>query len=182
MSPLKAPAPQQNQPADRGHHPEDNLAEPPARRLATSPTPGRRISQNGEGVKVTSPLPHTNQAPGLARRCARKALATHLEPELLDEALLVITEMVTNAIQHALPPIVLRVRHTYGHPKAVHIEVTDTGPNPKATRSAESSSQGENGRGNNIIAALSAENGTRFCGETTTRWAYLAAAEQPPEQ
>ncbi|MFP8959367.1 ATP-binding protein [Streptomyces nanhaiensis] len=178
MSPLKTPAPQRNQPVDHSHHPEGNSAEPSGKRPTDSSAPGCHIPRDSEGVKVTSLLPHTNQAPGLARRYVRAALETHLEPELLDNTLLVITEMVTNAVQHALPPVILEVRHTYGHPKAIHIEVTDTGPNPRAVRLAKCSSQEENGRGNNIIAALSAENGTRLHSGTATRWAYLTAAEE----
>ena len=53
-------------------------------------------------------LPHTLAAPGLARRHLR-SLAADWPPHLLDAALLLTSELVTNAVVHGLEPVHLQV-------------------------------------------------------------------------
>jgi anti-sigma regulatory factor (Ser/Thr protein kinase) len=94
-----------------------------------------------------------------------------------DDALLVISELATNAIVHALPPAVLRLSlPEAGHRHALRIEVTDAGSAPRRRLSQDGPhpvEHRENGRGTDIVAALSARHGTSRTQERATRWAVL---------
>ncbi|MFC5219634.1 ATP-binding protein [Streptomyces coerulescens] len=93
----------------------------------------------------------------------------HVPPSMREDALLVISELVTNAVTHALPPAALRIRCA---PCAVlRIEVTDGGPRlhqPPRTDPME-----EHGRGMHIVAALASRHGTVGHETGATRWAEL---------
>ncbi|MFI5688661.1 ATP-binding protein [Streptomyces sp. NPDC051636] len=95
----------------------------------------------------------------------------------VDDALLVISELTTNAIVHALPPAVLRLSlPEVGIPCALRIEVTDARPAPRRRPSPAAlhlAEHRENGRGTDIVAALSAQHGMFRHPERTTRWADL---------
>lgn len=123
-------------------------------------------------------MPHIPEAVSVVRRRARTVLAQWRVPtSTADDALLVISELTTNAIVHALPPAVLRLSMPEdGNCRGLRIEVTDAGPvrrrrpSPGGPHLAE---HHENGRGTGIVAALSTRHGMfRHC-ETTTRWAVL---------
>ncbi|MFD0442051.1 ATP-binding protein [Streptomyces indonesiensis] len=59
------------------------------------------------------PVPHICEAVATVRRRAHALLSEwELPADRLDEALMVISELVTNAILHALPPAVLRLSWT----------------------------------------------------------------------
>ncbi|WP_316756676.1 ATP-binding protein [Streptomyces herbicida] len=97
------------------------------------------------------------------RRRARTLLAQWRVPATtVDDALLVISELTTNAIAHALPPAVLRlsVPEAAGS-RALRIEVTNAGP--AAQRHPHDSphpcEHRENGRGTDIVAALCPQHG-----------------------
>jgi GAF domain-containing protein/anti-sigma regulatory factor (Ser/Thr protein kinase) len=85
-----------------------------------------------------------------ARRFAVAALDEQPEP-LVDDAALIVTELLTNAILHGAPPVTLRVRH---HDDRVRVEVEDTGRNMPVT--ARHSTEAMTGRGLPLVAALSA--------------------------
>ncbi|MFF4800453.1 ATP-binding protein [Streptomyces sp. NPDC001351] len=123
-------------------------------------------------------VPHVPEAVSAVRRRARAVLARWLVPtSTADDALLVISELTTNAIVHALPPTVLRLSMPEdGTCDALRVEVTDAGP----VRRQGSSRRGphvaellENGRGTGIVAALSARHGISRHPGRTTRWAVL---------
>ncbi|MFE4922298.1 ATP-binding protein [Streptomyces sp. NPDC056661] len=93
-----------------------------------------------------------------------------------DEVLLVVSELVTNAIEHALPPVNLRLQHqaTGG---AVHVEVSDGGPSAIPGPWIQSCEPEEHGRGSLIVACLATAHGMRGCrGGGTTQWADLPSA------
>jgi serine/threonine-protein kinase RsbW len=54
-------------------------------------------------------LPHAAGAAGAARRVVKKRLGDVLAQEALDDALLVVSELVTNAVQHGAGDIELRI-------------------------------------------------------------------------
>lgn len=123
-------------------------------------------------------LPHIPEAVSAVRRRARTALAQWRVPTpTADDALLVISELATNAIVHALPPAVLRLSlPEVGGRRALCIEVTDSGPVPRRRPSHDSphpAEHRENGRGTGIVAALSARHGISRHPKRTTRWAVL---------
>lgn len=124
------------------------------------------------------PLPHIPEAVSTVRRRARTVLAHWALPtETADDALLVISELITNAIAHALPPAVLRLSMPLvGGRRGLRIEVTDAGPLPRPLPSPDSPQPAEyeeHGRGTGIIAALSTRHGISRHPERTTRWADL---------
>lgn len=85
-----------------------------------------------------------------ARRFAVAALENQPEP-LVDDAALVVTELLTNAVLHGAPPVTLRVRHL---DRRVRVEVEDTGRNMPVT--VRHSTDAMTGRGLPLVAALSA--------------------------
>jgi hypothetical protein len=128
-------------------------------------------------AECVCPISHIPEAVRTLRHRAR-TLLTHWDfsPEAIDEALLLISELATNAINHALPPADLRLSmpETDGH-RFLHIEVTDAGPAPRPSPFPERQNPDESGRGISIVAALSLRHGTHSTPERTTRWADLPA-------
>ncbi|MBI0294787.1 ATP-binding protein [Streptomyces sp. PRKS01-29] len=124
------------------------------------------------------PVPHICEAVATVRRRAHALLSEwELSADRLDEALMVISELVTNAILHALPPAVLRLRWTECEGgTGLRIEVTDGGPVPADQRADEDIEPDEHGRGLGIVTALSTRHGSHTCHEGITWWADLPAA------
>jgi anti-sigma regulatory factor (Ser/Thr protein kinase) len=127
-------------------------------------------------VEHVCALPHIPEAVSAVRRRARTVLAQWRVPtSTADDALLVISELATNAIVHALPPAVLRMSlpEADSH-RALRIEVTDAGPGPRRRPPPpDPAEHRENGRGTDIVAVLSARHGISHHPERTTRWADL---------
>ncbi|MCD9876060.1 ATP-binding protein [Streptomyces guryensis] len=125
-------------------------------------------------------LPHIPEAVSAVRRRARTVLAQWRVPApTADDALLMISELTTNAIVHALPPAVLRLSMPKdGDCRALRIEVTDAGPVPQRRPSPDGphpAEHNENGRGTGIVATLSKRHGISRYPDRTTRWAVLHA-------
>ncbi|GAA2480378.1 ATP-binding protein [Streptomyces longisporus] len=123
-------------------------------------------------------VPHIPEAVSVVRRRARTVLARWLvPPATTDDALLVISELTTNAIVHAQPPAVLRLSIPEdGHCGGLRIEVTDAGPVRRrrpSRRGPHLAEHHENGRGTGIVAALSTRHGISCRPGRTTRWAVL---------
>ncbi|MFI5521324.1 ATP-binding protein [Streptomyces platensis] len=145
---------------------------------ATSPTEcSGSYARPGRGPEFRCPLPHIPEAVGLVRRRAQTVLTGwNLPPATIEDAVLVISELVTNAVTHALPPAVLQLSRTAAEgPRALRIEVTDAGPAGSVPRPADGRIPAEHGRGNGIISALAARHGTRVDPGGITRWADLPA-------
>ncbi|MET9894339.1 ATP-binding protein [Streptomyces sp. NPDC006465] len=129
-------------------------------------------------AELVCALSHIPEAVSAVRRRARAVLVQWRVPTpTADDALLVISELTTNAIVHALPPAVLRLSiPEVGSRHALRIEVTDAGPVPQRRTSPDGphpDEHKENGRGTGIVAALSTRHGTSRQLERTTRWADL---------
>ncbi|MEU5607572.1 ATP-binding protein [Streptomyces sparsogenes] len=119
------------------------------------------------------PLPRIPQAVSVVRRRARAVLTDwHVPRSTAEDALLVVSELVTNAIDHALAPAFLRLAWIGdGAEYFLRVEVTDAGPAPRAPHADPE----EHGRGTLIVAALSARHGSRAHLGGITRWADLRA-------
>ncbi len=133
----------------------------------------------GEGVEHVFPVPHIPEAVSAVRRRVRHVLdGWELTGEAADTTLLVVSELVTNAIVHALPPATLRLCWTRldGH-RTLRVEVSDGGPAAPAPSPADADAfPEEHGRGIGIVTAVSARNGVRTGEAAVTRWADLHPA------
>jgi len=86
---------------------------------------------------------------GSARRFTRAALGRHdVEPRLIDTAMLLVSELATNAIVHAASTLKLRI--DVGDD--IRVEVCDTDETPPIAGEAEL--EGESGRGLAIVTTL----------------------------
>ncbi|MFE3111104.1 ATP-binding protein [Kitasatospora indigofera] len=129
------------------------------------------------GTDLVLPLAHDATAPSTARRAARGFLSqAGLNDDAVYDALLVISEMLTNAVEHALPPVTLRLEpvETDGHP-AVRIAVTDGGPSSEPGEWAATGTTDEHGRGCTIVEALTVQNGNRTTDVAAAYWATVGA-------
>ncbi|MFJ4674315.1 ATP-binding protein [Kitasatospora sp. NPDC088783] len=133
---------------------------------APAPAPGRE----GEHWAVE----HRPDALGPLRRSARASLNSWgVEPAAADAAVLVVSELVTNAVRHALPPVALRLRHDRAD-RRLWVEVTDGGP--ARTAAPDLPPPDEHGRGLLLVATLALAHGARpHHGGTVVRWACVAA-------
>ena len=90
-----------------------------------------------------------------------------LEP-IEDELLLVVSELVTNAVTHADPPVRLELQAA---PDRVTVAVADGSPGHPRPRNAADDAEG--GRGLPMIDLLAAETGVRPNPPGKTVWAAL---------
>ncbi|MFF6984582.1 ATP-binding protein [Streptomyces sp. NPDC008343] len=105
------------------------------------------------------PLPHCQTAPAAARRAAASVLDDWgVADDTRYDALVVISELVTNAVEHALPPVALHMG--IGVDTELHINVSDGGPSEARGAWTASCAAEERGRGRQVIAALSESAGT----------------------
>ncbi|MEV6118021.1 ATP-binding protein [Streptomyces sp. NPDC052109] len=119
------------------------------------------------------PIPPVPGAVSAVRRSAAAVLADwDVSASIADDALLVVSELVTNAIIHARPPAVLGLSW---EGDAIRIEVTDAGPVIPACRSRDGIDPDEHGRGETIVHALATRHGIRVHPGGVTRWADLVA-------
>jgi hypothetical protein len=170
---------------------------PPAQPGSPSPTPPRRpamfsrheaavatsASQRPDpdtvppGTAYVCPISHIPEAVRALRHRARALLTRWgLSRDAVDEAVLVISELATNAINHALPPAEVRLSMPEVDGRRVlRIEVSDTGPAPRPLTSLDRPNPDENGRGLSIVAALSLRHGTHLASGRVTQWADVPA-------
>ncbi len=94
-------------------------------------------------------LPMESTSASAARAFARRSGCTVHALEMLDDALLLISELVTNSVLHGGPPIVLAIECTDDR---LHVRVRDgsaTLPTPRVATDTE-----ENGRGLSLVDLL----------------------------
>jgi anti-sigma regulatory factor (Ser/Thr protein kinase) len=126
-------------------------------------------------------------APLTARRWTAECLRAHLpdDPaaaELIDDAVLCVSELVTNAVLHARTPIQLEVRAGAG---MLHVDVCDSGGARIDLPPREEPGEGlESGRGLYIVQALSSRTGVRATRSGTCVWFELdlPGGEEGPEE
>jgi anti-sigma regulatory factor (Ser/Thr protein kinase) len=102
-------------------------------------------------------LPSVPESVPMARSCVRAALGLHELDQYTDDAAIITSELVTNAIQHVCgdgtETVGVTLARTWS-PAAVTVIVTDSSPEGPAVR--EVSADSERGRGLRIVGALSA--------------------------
>lgn len=128
----------------------------------------------GEAAHVF-PLPHTTEAVSGVRRRIRSILTDwNLAADIAEDVLLVVSELLTNAIVHALPPTTLSLsRSEVDRCRAVRVEVTDMGPVTTPGLSTSALDPDEHGRGLGIVTALATRCGVQVHSGGSSRWAEL---------
>jgi anti-sigma regulatory factor (Ser/Thr protein kinase) len=123
-------------------------------------------------------IEHGAVAVAVARRTARTVLTGWAVPEeAVHDAVLVVSELVTNAVEHALPPVALRLYRGEADGTAIiRVEVTDGGPAPQQGPWIASCGPEEHGRGARIVDSLGIGTGIGSRNRGGGRWADLIAA------
>jgi anti-sigma regulatory factor (Ser/Thr protein kinase) len=124
-------------------------------------------------------LPHASASVRSARRRLAADLARRgVPPQVVEDAVLVVSEIVSNALKHARPLTSGKVQVAWDVPAgAVEIAVTDGGgPTRPYVQMPSLSSLG--GRGLGIVATIAADWGVEQTPDGTTVWAVLPFSRQ----
>jgi anti-sigma regulatory factor (Ser/Thr protein kinase) len=108
---------------------------------------------------------------GAARRFVVSQLAEReiTDPELLDGAALIVSELVTNALQAGSPDVGLTLHHLDG---VVRVDVADTAPGRPVKRPMDPTST--HGRGLHLVEQLASGWGYERAGPGKYVWATMA--------
>jgi anti-sigma regulatory factor (Ser/Thr protein kinase) len=131
-----------------------------ARRVGTC-----NVMRLGEPA-VAIVLPRTSSAPGAARAFVQEHLSARTRPEVRDAVGLCVSELVTNAIDHAQPPYRLRLSE---RGRTLRIELEDATVDPPFVRSQDPLQA--RGRGMYLIETLSRAWGVLPSDHGKTVWA-----------
>ncbi|SHN29544.1 ATP-binding protein [Streptomyces yunnanensis] len=125
-------------------------------------TPRRQGPAPGPSASVgTWTLAHRPEAAGEARKITKGFLTQwSVDEDAADSVLLAVSELVTNAVEHARPPLNFQLSRDPGT-RRVHIEVSDGGPAAMDGDWAASCTPDEHGRGLEIVDQLTAAHGDR---------------------
>jgi len=124
----------------------------------------------GTGRFVRLTLPAAPQAVRLARRATRDALAAWLLGDLAETAVLLVSELVTNAVLHARDTGTVTLKLTSAGPW-LRIEITDA--DPRWPRQRPLDPFAESGFGFVLVDALASKWGVRPTPPGKTVWAEL---------
>jgi GAF domain-containing protein/anti-sigma regulatory factor (Ser/Thr protein kinase) len=125
---------------------------------------------------VVTTLPPSGRSAAAARRTLERALEGAGLDGLLDEALLLVTELVTNAVVHAGTEIELRIDTSAG---GLRVEVVDRSPGSLPVMQPAPAETREGGRGVFLLDALASEWGTRHFSGGKSVWFQLGPARPP---
>ena len=128
----------------------------------------RHIDDRSEAPRQRVSLQHTLDSPAEARAAVASFTERLGLQELFDDLTLVVSEMVTNAVRHADPPVVIEMQ---AEPDAVLVAVEDGSAARPQARAAGLDAEG--GRGLLLVDLLSAEHGVRPGPPGKTVWALL---------
>ena len=128
----------------------------------------------GDDDGVAVELPPDTTAPAVARARTRTVLGTWRLGAVLEPLLLVVSELVGNAVRHGRPPVQMLLRRT---PRGVRVEVHDERADSSANTPAElPGADAESGRGLFLVEAVSSETGVEdLPGDGKVVWATLEA-------
>jgi serine phosphatase RsbU (regulator of sigma subunit)/anti-sigma regulatory factor (Ser/Thr protein kinase) len=121
-------------------------------------------------TSTSASLPADQRSPAQARRHLRAALAPAGLEHVLDDALVLVTELVTNAVVHAGTAVELHLDTTA---PGLRVEVVDHGPGSSLTLRAPAPESSESGRGLHILDALASRWGTTHGPGSKSVWFEL---------
>ncbi|WP_345701897.1 ATP-binding protein [Kitasatospora terrestris] len=133
-------------------------------------------------------VPHGPSSVGVARRRLRTDLGDRAIPDaVIDDAVLILSELLSNSCRHARPLDVdeasadqdgtVLVRWGMRRDGLLTLEVTDGGASTRP-RPGSPSVSAHGGRGLNIVGELASDWGVRHAPGQVTVWAELPAFEQ----
>lgn len=109
---------------------------------------------------------------GTARRFVATTLRSWQGDGLVETAVLLTSELVTNAVRHARTPLSVRLQ---GDARRIRVAVADTGPDEPVPRPPGSASEG--GRGLALVSAMASDWGVDLqAGGGKTVWFVLEGA------
>ena len=131
--------------------------------------PGQRGYVRDEG-HVEAGLPADAAMVAFGRRVARDVCARWLTPDVCDPLLLVVSELLGNAVKAALgPEVTMRLSWT---PRRVRVEVTDDSPADALARVADELEEG--GRGLWLVEMVATRWGSHPYRDGKCVWAEIA--------
>jgi GAF domain-containing protein len=122
---------------------------------------------------MVTTLPPSGRSAATARRTIEHVLGEADLSGLLDEALLLVTELVTNAVVHAGTEIELRIETS---PGGLRVEVVDRSPGSLPVIRPSPAEAREGGRGVFLLDAVANEWGTRHFSGGKSVWFLLGPA------
>ena len=126
-----------------------------------------RVEERASRPRTRVQVPHDPSGPAQAR--AAVCDSDHLQLNgVSDDVALVVSEMVTNAVRHAAPPVHLEVETTDDE---VLVAVCDGSPETPALRDPDDDAEG--GRGMVLVELLAAEHGVRVQPPGKAVWARI---------
>ncbi|MEU7716779.1 SpoIIE family protein phosphatase [Streptomyces tibetensis] len=163
--------------------------------VSDEPAPSAEVMTSSAGAlaperaRAHATLPGSSLAPGAARALVRAALTEwtglglpgteHLTDRLADDATLVVSELVTNAVVHAGTDVGMECRLEGDTPDtaALVVEVSDHHPSraPRGSEPETPHDTPEYGRGLRLVGALSEAWGITYRTGRKTVWARLPA-------
>lgn len=138
-------------------------------RLVRTSLEGHRVQHVSADLSVV--LPPCPSSARVARNMVGATLRDWDAEELCEDAALLVTELVVNAVKHAQTDLELRIVHIDG---GVRIEVRDGSPSLPARRDA--TDVAENGRGLRIVDALAFRYGVETEDTGKRVWVELQTA------
>lgn len=122
------------------------------------------------------PLEPGGTAPAQARAAVSRCRERLGLDEVHDDVLLIVSELVTNAVRHAVPPVCLEIESS---PRDIIVSVRDGSPQRPSPRDAEDDDEG--GRGMLLVDLLAADHGVRAQPPGKAVWARLRRREPAAE-
>jgi anti-sigma regulatory factor (Ser/Thr protein kinase) len=122
-------------------------------------------------------LPPRPESVGSARRFLRQRFCAEHNARVVDIAVLLVSELVTNTVRHGTPPVALEIGCDAGH--ALQVRVSDAGP--ALPRQGRAEPDDEGGRGLAIVDLLSDDWGVDPGEQGKTVW-FTISPDGPASQ